>query len=150
MAQAWRQLREALRPVCFDYRIHGADGVTRSVTVIAAVTQVGGGLVVEGLVQPLSMPCTNSWPAGRPEVGNRPARQATSALHGFHRPQRRRRPRGQRFRPALYRPALPRSRRPVEPTSPVEWVSTYIACYAHVRSMRPLERRSGPCGARRT
>ena len=74
MVRAWRQLRDTHRPVCFDYRILGVDGVIRPVTVIAAVTSVGGGLIVEGLVQPRSAPCTNSWPSGRPEPDRRPGR----------------------------------------------------------------------------
>lgn len=72
MARAWRHLRDTRRPVCFDYQVQGVDGVTRPVMVIAAVSPVGDGLIVEGLVQPLGLPCTNNRPPDRPEVSRRP------------------------------------------------------------------------------
>lgn len=74
MVKAWRHLRDTHRPVCFDYRILGVDGVTRPVMVMAAVRPTVGGLIVEGLVQPLRLPATNSWPSGRPEPDHRPTR----------------------------------------------------------------------------
>ena len=70
--------------MCFDYRILGVDGVTRPVMVIAAVIPIGGGLIVEGLVQPLRLPATNSWPAGRPQPDHRtrPGRLEFSTASG--------------------------------------------------------------------
>lgn len=88
MVRAWRQLRDTGLPVCFDDRILGLDGVIRPVMIIAAVTTAGGGLIVEGVVQPQSLPCTNSWPSGHPEPHRGSGRTSAASGSGSGGPER--------------------------------------------------------------